>query len=468
MTKKNRTVTDNKGQSYELTGKVGEGGQGIVCTTNHPNVLVKVFRNGSEEKRNAWWRRIQHLMRQPLEGLPIARPLALVVKPQPGYVMELMDGLISLSAVMQKAEDSMRSDQGLKGYIATGGLLRRLKLLSQLAKILSELHGRGMAYGDISPANIFVSSSIEHAEVWLIDADNIETQSQDSGQALFTPDYGAPEILRGDAGISTLTDSWSFAVLAFRLLTLEHPMKGDQVQEGEPELAEAALRGELPWVDHPSDHRNILTRGIPRELVIQSSTRVLFEKTFATGLGDPASRPDLGEWHEAIELAIGICLTCEECESSFIYNSRLTCPFCDHSLESGQVLVMQEYMYTPPSELREGIDEDIPEEIIQEQVFSKTGTSYVISKAPFVLRKLPHDSNFYASSEALCTLSFTDEGILITPQGSTEVFLQWNGQKSTAIKRAQIIKSANRKGRLTGWLHLGRSDETHFAWHFAW
>ena len=42
--KKNRTVLDQHGQSYELTGRIGEGGQGIVCTTNYPNVLVKVAR----------------------------------------------------------------------------------------------------------------------------------------------------------------------------------------------------------------------------------------------------------------------------------------------------------------------------------------------------------------------------------------------------------------------------------------
>ena len=30
--KRKRTVVDQHGQSYELTGRVGEGGQGIVCT----------------------------------------------------------------------------------------------------------------------------------------------------------------------------------------------------------------------------------------------------------------------------------------------------------------------------------------------------------------------------------------------------------------------------------------------------
>lgn len=76
----------------------------------------------------------------------------------------------------------------------------------------------------------------------MIDADNVASQSRDGQQGVFTPDYGAPEILKGESGINTLTDSWSFAVMAYRILTLVHPLKGGVVLEGEPEREEAALR----------------------------------------------------------------------------------------------------------------------------------------------------------------------------------------------------------------------------------
>jgi hypothetical protein len=82
-------------------------------------------------------------MRQPLEGLPIAHPLALITQPQPGYVMELMDGLAPMTELMQVATDALMSDDGLSGYVKTGGLLRRLKMLARLARVLAELHGRG-------------------------------------------------------------------------------------------------------------------------------------------------------------------------------------------------------------------------------------------------------------------------------------------------------------------------------------
>jgi serine/threonine protein kinase len=170
--------------------------------------------------------------------------------------MELMDGLTPMTELMQVATDALMTGDGLSGYLKTGGLLRRLKILARLARVLAELHGRGLAYGDLSPANVFVSQSLEHAEVWLIDADNVASQSRDGQQVVFTPDYGAPEILREESGINTLTDSWSFAVMAYRLLTLVHPLKGDVVLDGEPKLEESALRGEFPWVDHPVDRSN--------------------------------------------------------------------------------------------------------------------------------------------------------------------------------------------------------------------
>jgi serine/threonine protein kinase len=314
--KKNRTVLDQHGQSYELTGRIGEGGQGSSARPTTPTFSSKL-RATTEEKRASWTNKIRALMRQPLEGLPIAHPLALITQPQPGYVMELMDGLAPMTELMQVATDALMSDDGLSGYVKTGGLLRRLKMLARLARVLAELHGRGL-WRSLS-CNVFASQSLEYAEVWLIDADNVASQSRDGQQGVFTPDYGAPEILRGESGINTLTDSWSFAVMAYRILTLVHPLKGDVVLEGEPEREEAALRGELPWVDHPVDRSNALSIGLPREITLNAPLRALFERCFNAGLNSPGERPSLSEWADAFEAATGHCDQCESCGSTFFY-----------------------------------------------------------------------------------------------------------------------------------------------------
>lgn len=466
--KKNRTVVDQHGQRYELTGRVGEGGQGIVCTTNHPNVLVKISRATNEEKRMVWMEKIRNLMRQPLEGLPIAHPQAIITQPQPGYVMELMDGLVPMADLMQKAVDDLMSDEGLAGYLQGGGLLRRLKIISRLARVLADLHGRGLAYGDLSPANIFVSKSLEYAEVWLIDADNITSQVRDGQQGVFTPDYGAPEILRGESGINTLTDSWSFAVLAFRLLTLVHPFKGDSVLHGDPEHEDSALRGELPWVDHPADRSNALTVGLPRDITLNAPLRSLFERCFNAGLNNPSDRPSLCEWADAFEASTGHCDKCSSCGSTFFFTAKLVCPFCDHLQGKLDALLLQEYRYMPPDLLREGLSADVPENTILKACWTRTGKAMVLSMSPLDLKTLPLGTSLYADSDSFCTVQLGKDGLWIEPSGSKSVSLQRaSDERVVQVAKKQRLKSESRMGT-SFWLHLGATAEEHVVWRFIW
>ena len=227
-----RLVCDLRGTIYELENKLSEGGQGVVCYTQFPNVLVKVSKFPKEDPRaKAWFDHIQWVSRQPLDGLKIARPQALIDKPRHGYVMELMDGLEPLQHLLGLSLEAAKGGNGPHFFIESGGLSRRMRLLTALARTLAALHGRGLAYGDLAPSNVFVSRTREHAEVWLIDSDNISVLSREGGQKIYTPEYGAPEIIRGISGIDSLTDSWSFGVIAFQLLTLQHPLIGDLVGE---------------------------------------------------------------------------------------------------------------------------------------------------------------------------------------------------------------------------------------------
>ena len=94
--------------------------------------------------------------------------------------MELMDGLIPLEKVMNETEELIASEGSIEHYLSTGGLKRRMTILAKLARTLSDLHARGLAYGDLSPANIFVSENADYSEVWLIDCDNICINQRES------------------------------------------------------------------------------------------------------------------------------------------------------------------------------------------------------------------------------------------------------------------------------------------------
>ena len=72
-------------------------------------------------------------------------------------------------------------------------------------------------------------------------------------------------------------------------------MKGECVSEGEPEIEEKALRGELTWIDHPIDKRNESKRGLPRDIVLTSKLTGLFDQCFNAGLHSAEARPTMAE-----------------------------------------------------------------------------------------------------------------------------------------------------------------------------
>lgn len=283
---KQRMVQDSKGSVYELTSELSSGGQGVVYRTQYPQALIKGFTNKDEQARRRWREHIEWLTRQDLADLKLARPLELLAEPRCGYVMELMDGLVPLQGLLDSFANA--EEEAHEDYLRQGGLRRRIRILGQMARTLNQLHGRGMLYGDLSPNNIFVSDDPAFAETWLIDCDNISLDSH-SGLTLHTVDYGAPEVVRGEALLSSLTDCWSFAVIAYRLLTHNHPFKGEMVSCGEPEIEDAALRGEHPWINDSEDDSNACFVNLPLQLLEHSKLPQLFSRCFEGGEPAPMS-----------------------------------------------------------------------------------------------------------------------------------------------------------------------------------
>lgn len=466
---KTLVAIDQYGQKYELLECIGEGGQGRVYKTGHKRVLVKLRNSLSDEKRRQWVNEIQDVMRLPLEGLDIARPLALITEPCAGYVMELMDGLMPLEDLMQVTQDGMSHEEGAQRYIDTGGMHRRFRILARLARTLADLHGRGVVYGDLSPANIFISRSVEHAEVWLIDADNLTWNSRQGRQPVYTPDYGAPEIMRDESGVNSLTESWSFAVIAYRLLTTNHPLKGDLVNDGEPEIEDRALRGELPWVCHAEDRSNEVSTGIPHELVISKALHTMFDSCFGKGLNDAGARPSLSEWADTFENATNHCDRCEFCASSYFYNNKYVCPFCDHVQKGVRSVLLRSYRYIPVEMVVEQLEMEVPAGEIHGLCWGEPVRAVVLrvddrcSTSPLL-----GDGSGALKDQADCELELKQDGLWFTPStGATVSLRRGSDEKVHSIGRRQRLKTEARNGSRFE-LHLGPLEGKHDVWRFTW
>lgn len=315
-------VTDGRGARYALGDLIGEGAQGqVFAVSGHDRLAVKLVTGRDPEGLRQQFAFVRHL---PLEKLRVARPLELLQEPHLGYVMERLEGKTALRKLLYWRNDGTKAAMQI---INSGGIKHRYYLLSDLASLIEEIHNHGLAYGDLSPDNVFVPLDRNRHDTHLIDADNLRSHTV-HGSGIYTPRYGAPEVVRGEAGISTLTDAHAFAVLAFEVLCFLHPLIGAFVEQGEPELEVQALRGEFPWVDHPTDAHNRPAdhQGVPRPYALTDPLRRLFALSFEEGLRDPQARPGMGEWRRALQQASSRVIECPECGRNALFDGPSWCP----------------------------------------------------------------------------------------------------------------------------------------------
>lgn len=318
-----KTVIDENGAVHHLTHSLGEGGQGQVWLTRGERRVVKVF--PKRTNRETLKSQLAFVKRLDLRDLHVARPLALLRAPDIGYVAEFLADMVPIRTLIRpRAGEPL-----LQWYIATGGIRRRLRLLAHAGEALAGLHARGLVYADVSPANVFVSAPMEAVEAWLIDLDNLRYEGQ-AGGAVHTPGYGAPEIIGGQKFATPMSDAWSFAVLAFQTLTLTHPLLGDWVNDGEPELEEEALAGRLPWIEHSTDARNRSSMGLPRKWIFSGKLMDLARATFENGIDKPDHRPSVSKWVENLHIWADRTLRCGNCLGTYPALANLkVCVFCD-------------------------------------------------------------------------------------------------------------------------------------------
>lgn len=438
---------------YPLGKLLGRGGQGAVFAVKNEPLAVKVVSRAQGFNRERLRDQMAMIRRLPLDDLPIAKPIECLQPPFVGYVMELFTGMMPFQRLMRPHGDI---DSVLKWYLDGGGLKRRLRLLAKIAGILSQLHGKGLIYVDLSPANVFVSEDPAHNEVRLIDTDNMRA-STTSGRTFYTPSYGAPELVQAKGFPSTLSDAYSFAVLCFETLSLQHPFKGDHVVYGEPEIEEQAFAGQLPWIDHGENDLNRSNDGIPREFVLTRSLRENFQKTFEDGLHNPSCRPGLAQWSEHLHEAADRTISCASCCGGYYFNNPM-CPWCDESRPPFVIAAV--HLWDPN---RRALNEN-NEYVSQPGIAQKNGKHnllglQIISQGctSVITRRLTH--GVPENDEPIIQLDFNGEFIDITPLVDG-LYLRLNKERQTHLISGKTTRlSARYEGTIT--IHTGTTKSLH-------
>ncbi len=328
-------VESSNSECYELRDCIGEGGQGAVYTTNSKNILVKLslLKDEEKDKVKTKYRRFATLRnRQDLTPY-LAKPLS-ELKPMMkekiviyGYVMELMEDMVSLQSLYHK-----NSEKPTEYITRMGGIRRMYTILRKVAEILDSIHSIGYVYGDLNPGNVFVSNDLAYSEVQLIDCDNLMIAADYDGIIHF-PGYGAPELLKGLCKNNCATDTWSFAILAFFTLRQANPFRGEMVTNASTEklseLERKAEIAELPFIDESED--NVASHALPMEVMESPALQQLFTKTFGKD-ATSITRPTLQEWIDTFKKWEYQFVKCANpaCKSVYLHGKGIPqCPFCD-------------------------------------------------------------------------------------------------------------------------------------------
>lgn len=462
-TARGQVVTDLEGRRYTLTRLIGQGGQGQVYEVKEGRLAVKLLRSANASERERLRRCIQAVKRLDLEGLPIASPIAVLRPPHAGYLMHLAARMSSLRGMMNPPADGRSVSEW---YIATGGLRTRLRRLGAVFDVFARLHGRGLVYGDPSPQNILFASDGENQRPFLIDADNLHIQDDRTATGIFTPGYGAPEIITGAMGPDTLTDAFALAVIAFELLTLVHPFVGDLVHDGEPELEEAAFHGRMPWIEHSSDASNRCSRGIPRELVVSPEAKRLFKRMFEDGLNQRLLRPGLGECAGVFAQASDVTVLCPRCSASYYAPAVRECPWCGQARPelSTCLIHLWDPEITAPASIARGAFVVTPKGLRR-----SVGQIMLVPKQPVLIRSthIFDDPTADHSDDPLVEATWTDPDTVRVRNVTKRTFTL---VEHCGVKKAEAVFGANAEQPLpmaskkSQWyLHFGPPQQLHRA-----
>lgn len=315
-------VRDFEGAALDLEDRpLGRGGQGVVYRVRGTKFAIKlVEESGRSRPEQGLDRRLRRLGWLPLDGIPITMPRRRLAPPHVGYLMDLLEDMEPLErlCISPEATDPW--------YAETGGLRRRLRLLSACADAVARLHSRGLVYGDLSPANVFIAADPKQDRLRLIDADNIAVETSARGRIVGTLRYSAPEICTGRSGNTPFSDAYSLATLAYEVLAADHPF-GDLMEDEDDQ--EAVHYGQEPWALHSADDRNRSKYGVAPEKALSERLQRLLKRNFEDGLLDPVARPTAAEWAEALDQAADRTVDCAapDCGHSYLAN-RGSCPFC--------------------------------------------------------------------------------------------------------------------------------------------
>jgi serine/threonine protein kinase len=210
---------------YEILDEIGRGAMGVVYLAKDPLigrlVALKTFRASSAlSGRDLELFRARFIREAQSAGI-LSHPNIVTIH---DVVEESEEGVTFIAMEYVRGtnlKEVLRSEGRL-------GLEEAAHVVGEVSEGLEYAHSRGVVHRDVKPANILLT---EDRRVKLTDFGIARLGTSNlthDGQLLGTPNYMAPEQIRGEAA-DHRADVFSLGVVLYEMLTGEKPFQGDNV-----------------------------------------------------------------------------------------------------------------------------------------------------------------------------------------------------------------------------------------------
>ena len=329
MLKSGTELTSECGNRYKVVKLLGSGGQGEVYEVSGGNdryALKWYYKNSATNDQK---KILDRLIEQgsPTRNLYDANgikqdlflwPIDLIFEKEGepfGYIMELRDPEYKGIMDLMKCRVSPSFNVLCRACF-------------NLSKGYKKLHEKGSQYRDINWGNAFFNP--ENGNVKICDNDNVTPNGFKIGGIKGTPSFMAPELERGDKGVSPSmqTDFYSLSVLLFLMLMVSHPLDGKNEVSIKcmDDIARKRLYGDHPvFIFDPNNDENRPVQGIHDNAFIfweiyPEYIKKLFIQAFTEGLNMPGRRIPETQWMDALARMISGIIICPSCGQENFYD----------------------------------------------------------------------------------------------------------------------------------------------------
>ena len=215
---------------YRLIQEIGRGGLGVVYLGERvegdfeQQVAIKLIKHGMDSVAILRRFRNERRILASLEHPNIARLVdgGMLDDGRPWFAMEHIRG----EPLTQRCNRKQL------------GISDRLRLFEQVCRTVQFAHSRLIIHRDLKPDNILVTKDgtvklLDFGIAKLIAEDDEElTELTVAGNRAMTPEYAAPEQIRGEP-VSVATDVYALGVVLYQLLTGVHPFRAETSSRAE-------------------------------------------------------------------------------------------------------------------------------------------------------------------------------------------------------------------------------------------